>query len=223
MASTSYGPQHRPPLRPQADQQEPAAGRWVDGQFTFATPEAEEAWQRSAYQQAVNEKTWHLGDKIDDQTRDAILAGIGGATRPMYQGPDGQYYFQNARTLEDPSARSHRAQHVAGKTIDQIAAAGKIPGEDEYVAARRAPPPKPANNNERTSSPENEIAGSALEVIGRTLGSEELTWITAAGVPTECIERCYRILERPRTSAGSDKNQYDFYKCLADCERSLMG
>jgi hypothetical protein len=137
MSSTSYGPQRRPPLRPQADQQEPAAGRWVDGEFTFATPEAEEAWQRSAYQQAVSAKTWHLGDKIDDQTRDAILTGIGGATRPMYQGPDGQYYFQNARTLEDPSVRSHRAQHVAGKTIDQIAAAGKIPGEDEYVAMRR--------------------------------------------------------------------------------------
>lgn len=152
MASTSYGAQRRPPQRPQADQHEPAAGRWVDGQFTFATPEAEEAWQRSAYQQAVNAKTWHLGDKIDDQTRNAILAGIGGATRPMYQGPDGQYYFQNARTLEDPSARSHRAKHVAGKTIDQIAAAGKIPGEDEYVAMRRAPQHKPVNDNQRINT-----------------------------------------------------------------------
>jgi hypothetical protein len=57
----------------------------------FYSPDAEEAWYRSAYRQAVNAKTWHLGDAVDDETRNVILAGLGDATPPMYRGPDNRY------------------------------------------------------------------------------------------------------------------------------------
>lgn len=105
--------------------------------FRFTSPEGQQTWLREAYRQAVNADTWHLGDKVDDQVRDAILAGVGGAQPPMFRGPDRQYYLQNARTMEDATTRSHRARHLAGKTMDQIAATG-MPGEDEYVALRGA-------------------------------------------------------------------------------------
>ncbi|MBL8708130.1 MAG: hypothetical protein JNL25_02955 [Rhodospirillaceae bacterium] len=110
------------------------SGGWKNGRYRFATPEAEQAWQRAAYRQAVNADTWHLGDEVDDASRDAILAGIAGPTPPMYRGPDGRYRFANAHTIEDAATRSHRARYFAGKTMDQIAGA-KMPGEDEYLAA----------------------------------------------------------------------------------------
>jgi hypothetical protein len=108
--------------------------------FAFATPAAREAWYRAAYNQAVNAESWASGDPMDDQTRQAIELGIAGATAPYYKGPDDRYYFHNARTMEDASTRAHRAEHVAGKTMDQIAAAVEkqqaMPGADEYVAMR---------------------------------------------------------------------------------------
>src|SRR5690606_33332855 len=94
-------------------------------------------------------------------TRNAIDLGIAGATAPYYKGPDERYYFHNARTMEDAATRAHRAQHVAGKTMDQIAVAVEreqaMPGADEYVAMQIgrgaeaapeiAPPALPANDN----------------------------------------------------------------------------
>lgn len=69
------------------------------GPFTFASRAAQEEWDRRAYRQAVSADNWHLGDEIDDASRDVILADIGGPTRPIYQGPDGKYRFQNERTI----------------------------------------------------------------------------------------------------------------------------
>ncbi|TDQ82491.1 hypothetical protein A8950_2314 [Dongia mobilis] len=108
---------------------------------------------RAAYNQAVNPETWMLGEPMDAATRAAIELGIAGATPPHYQGPDGRHYFHNARTLEDAATRAHRAGHVAGKTMDEIAAeaAGPqgMPGTDAYVAWRlgKATPPGAANDN----------------------------------------------------------------------------
>lgn len=34
-----------------------------------------------------------------------------------------------------------------------------------------------------------------------------------------CIDRCYHILERPKSHRASDLNYYAFLKCVADCER----
>lgn len=103
--------------------------------------------------------------------RDAILAGVGGAQPPMYRGPDRQYYFQNARTVEGPATRSHRARYLAGKTMDQIAAARMLPGEDEYVSMREAQSARAvaaarqayaANDNESRIHPAGTAASSAV-------------------------------------------------------------
>ena len=138
MASSIPGTGRRPqrPL-PSAESDIDSLGMGQGSNFRFAAPEGQQNWLREAYRQAVNADTWHLGDKVDDKVRDAILAGVGGAQPPMYRGPDRQYYFQNARTMEDATTRGHRAQHFAGKTMDQLAAA-RMPGEDEYVTLRNA-------------------------------------------------------------------------------------
>lgn len=132
-------------------------GVWENGIFRFASPQAVEAWRRKAYAQGVNENTWHLGDEVDDKTRDLAMAGIGGPMPPLYQGPDGKYRFGNAKTVEDPTARDHRLAYLKGKTIDQIAA--KIPGEDEWVekgkvlqaAANDNVQPLPSGQNPRVT------------------------------------------------------------------------
>lgn len=153
-------PPPRQPQRPSfgrydARKGSPAPEQRDHGPFAFASPAAQEEWDRRAYRQAVSADNWQLGDEIDDAARDVILADIGGPTRPIYQGPDGKYRFQNERTIEDAATRGHRIAHFAGKTMDQIAAAS-MPGEEEYVAARRAtrvvptPPTvtaRPANDN----------------------------------------------------------------------------
>lgn len=125
----------RPPF-PLPATRPPAKGRETAETGAPDDPMAQEAWLRVAYRQAVNADTWHLGDPMDAGTRNAVLAGIAGPVPPYYQGADGEYYFHNARTFEDATTRSHRARHFAGKTMDQIAAA-RMPGEDEYVAARK--------------------------------------------------------------------------------------
>lgn len=116
----------------------------------ISSRQAKEAWYRAAYRQAVNARTWHLGDAIDDRTRDVILAGLGGATPPIYRGPDNRYSFQNAHTLEGAATRNHRARYFAGRTPDEVRGP-KMPGEDEYVAALRSHDSlsQPANDNRR--------------------------------------------------------------------------
>ena len=147
-------------------------GRGQGRDFQFSSPEGQQNWLREAYRQAVSADGWHLGDKVDDKVRDAILAGIGGAQPPMYRGPDRQYYFQNARTIEDATTRGHRAQHFAGKTMDQLAAE-KMPGEDEYVTLREAQSAramaaakrsiKPAANDD--VSPDNATPEAAVQAL----------------------------------------------------------
>lgn len=138
MATSSAGA-GRAPQRPLPSDRSDTntLGRGQGRDFQFNAPEGQQSWLREAYRQAVSADSWHLGDKVDDKVRDAILAGVGGAQPPMYRGPDRQYYFQNARTIEDATTRGHRAQHFAGKTMDQVTAA-KMPGEDEYVTLREA-------------------------------------------------------------------------------------
>lgn len=153
MAATPSG-RYRPPFPPRPVERATASARTgTETGFAFATPAAREAWYRAAYNQAVNPETWMLGEPMDAATRAAIELGIAGATPPHYQGPDGRHYFHNARTLEGAATRAHRAGHVAGKTMDEIAAeaAGPqgMPGADAYVAWRlgKVLPPGAANDN----------------------------------------------------------------------------
>ena len=126
-----------PKPAPKAAANSNVLGVWKNGVFRFNSPEAKETWDRWAYQQGVGADTWQHGEEIDDETRDLALANIGGATPPMYRGPDGKYRFGNIRTIERAEVRNHRLEHFQGKTMDQIAAA-KMPGEDEYMAKRTA-------------------------------------------------------------------------------------
>nr|WP_298686493.1 hypothetical protein [uncultured Dongia sp.] len=125
-----------PKPAPKAAANSNVLGVWENGVFRFNSPEAKETWDRWAYQQGVSADTWLQGEEIDDKTRDLALANIGGATPPMYRGPDGKYRFGNIRTIERAEVRDHRLEHIRGKTMDQIAAA-KMPGEDEYIAKRK--------------------------------------------------------------------------------------
>lgn len=117
---------------------ESARGRMENGVFRFASPAAQEQWVRDAYQLGINADTWHLGDKIDNQTASLALAGLGGPMPTVYLGPDNSYRTINQKTIESAGVRDHRNRHLTGKTIDQIAAAGKMPGEDEWLEQWRA-------------------------------------------------------------------------------------
>ena len=123
-------------------------GHWDNGVFRFSSPEAEEACTRQAYKQAVHDEKWHLGDELDDKTRDLVLAGIAGPTKPIFQGPDRKYRFANANTIENELVRNHRSKHFAGKTMAQILGAEVSPGENELVEARRASRLPAANDNQ---------------------------------------------------------------------------
>ncbi|WP_374369342.1 hypothetical protein, partial [Dongia sp.] len=126
-------------------------GTWRGDRFDFASPAAREAWHRSAYGQAVDPETWHLGDPVDPETERAIGLGIGGAQPPAYRGPDGQSRFGNSRTLERADLRAIRQRAFAGKSIEEIEDAYDtgtlLPGEEEAVhlllgtpQARKRPP-----------------------------------------------------------------------------------
>ena len=136
----------------------PVLGMWKGAEFKFNSPEAEAEWVRKAYRSGIHETNWHLGKVVDDKSRDVILAGIGGPQPGIYQAPDGTYRTINPKTIEAKAARDHRARHVRGKTIDQIAGMTKMPGEDEWVedwaarhlplsARKAAPPASPAAND----------------------------------------------------------------------------
>jgi hypothetical protein len=55
-------------------------------------------------------------------------------------------------------------------------------------------------------------------------------WTTLAGVSAKdrCIDKCYRLLERPEPRGMSQMNYWDFQRCLARClakadDRSMEG
>lgn len=213
MIHSSLKPQSRPALATDA----PNSGGWKNGRYRFATTEAEQAWQRDAYRQAVNADTWHLGDEVDDASRDAILAGIAGPTPPMYRGPDGRYRFANAHTIEDAATRSHRARFFAGKTMDQISGV-KMPGEDEFVAMRRTPELKPANENahSRPSAANDNATPTTLQPIGQGL----YLGVNCAQERNECINLCTTAKYDPDMSGiwgGS------FKRCLMGCLSAECG
>lgn len=126
-------------------------GSMRNGVFRFASPEAEEQWVRAAYQAGVNADAWQLGDEVDDETAGLILAGLGGPAPAIYRGPDGKYRAINQKTIETAAVRDHRNKHLVGKTIDQIAATGKLPGENEWIEQWRAA--RVANANQPSSNP----------------------------------------------------------------------
>lgn len=141
-------------------------GRWQKFGFRFASPAAQEQWIRNAYQAGINANTWHLGDEVDPQTVELIRAGLGGPMAAIYLGPDGKYRSVNARTIEANDVRNHRAKHLSGTTMDQIAAAGKMPGEDEWVEQwKRA---QPANDQAPVDQPISAVPDAEVGGAART-------------------------------------------------------
>jgi len=135
-------------------------GAWENGVFRFASPEARETWKRKSYEQGVGEETWHLGKEIDAESAAITQAGLGGANPGLYQGPDGTYRLMNAKTIESQEARDHRNKYLAGKTIDQIAAANAMPGTDEWVEKGKAS--QAVNDNSSDYSNNQAVRASTL-------------------------------------------------------------
>lgn len=119
---------------PANDNKADVLGEWAtDGRFRFASPAAQEQWIRRAYQAGINADAWQHGQEIDGQTAELASAGLGGPMPAIYQGPDGKHRTINPKTIEPKDVRDHRSRHLAGKTMDQLAAAGKLPGEEEWI------------------------------------------------------------------------------------------
>nr|WP_298688937.1 RNase A-like domain-containing protein [uncultured Dongia sp.] len=133
-------------------------GDWQDGQFKFASPDSERQWAIEAYRSGVSAKDWHRGTPVDDKTRDLVLNNLAGATPPYFRGPDGQYRFSNAYTVEPQDVRDHRLRALRGVKIDDLTGPD-MPGEADVAAqfaAIQAPqqttPAKIANDNEQPSA-----------------------------------------------------------------------
>lgn len=124
-------------------------GAWAeDGSFRFASPKTEERWVLRAHQAGINADTWHRGQEVDANTASLAAAGLGGPMAPIYQGPDGKYRSVNPKTIEPSDIHAHRGRHLIGKPMDQLAAAGKLPGEEEWIARWKA-----ANENRPADGP----------------------------------------------------------------------
>ncbi|MDY0872543.1 hypothetical protein [Dongia rigui] len=119
-------------------------GEWRDGAFHFHTPESEQRWLVEAYRSGVHPENWQRGQVLDDKTRDIVLSGLGGATAPVYRGPDGQYRFANAETIEPADIRALRAKSFQGVKLQDLKGP-EIPGED--VIATRFAAARAANDN----------------------------------------------------------------------------
>lgn len=149
-------------------------GEWEDGQFKFKSPAAESQWKVDAYRRGVSSQDWHRGTPLDDRTRDLVLNDLGGATAPIFRGPDGQYRFANVHTIEPPEIRDHRLRALRGARIDDLAGP-EMPGERELaprVGKPLAQVPASANDNARPSGPSAPAAQAqdkkpALSGIGR--------------------------------------------------------
>lgn len=50
-----------------------------------------------------------------------------------------------------------------------------------------------------------------------SVSSQAESTVAQAKSLSECIEECWQLLERPLPAAGSDKNRWDFEKCLNAC------
>ena len=124
------------PRKPIPQRADGATGEWRDGAFHFDSPEAEQRWAVDAYRSGVHADNWHLGTVLDDKTRDVVLSGLGGATAPVYRGPDGNYRFANQHTIEPADMRALRQQSLRGVKLGDLTGAA-MPGED-VVAARFA-------------------------------------------------------------------------------------
>lgn len=125
-----------------------ALGDWQGNDFQFKSSAAREKWIREAYRQGVNAHAWHLGEEVDDKTRDAIVAAVSGPAKAIYLGPDRKYRFLDRRTVEDSSTRAHRNSFFAGKSFQEVAEANVPPGEDELV--RKLLEPGASNDNHPT-------------------------------------------------------------------------
>ncbi len=127
-----------PKSGPANDNPSGVLGHWENGAFKFASPAAEEQWVRRSYNSGVNAETWARGKELDARSVGVALAGFGGPMPGLYQGPDGKYRTMNRETIEAPAARDHRNQHLAGKSMDQLATATSMPGEDAWVEKWKA-------------------------------------------------------------------------------------
>lgn len=138
---------NRLPARPEG-----VLGEWRDGSFHFDSPDAEARWNVEAYRRGVHAGNWQQGQVLDDRTRDVVLSGLGGATAPVYRGPDGQYRFANPKTIEPDDIRVLRTRSFHGVRPQDLTGP-EMPGED--VIAARFAASRGANDNIATAANDN--------------------------------------------------------------------
>lgn len=138
------------PVRPDG-----VLGEWRDNAFHFDSPDAEKRWAVEAYRRGVHADNWQQGQVLDDKTRDVVLSGLGGATAPVYQGPDGKYRFANPKTVEPDDVRALRAKSFHGVKLQDLKGPA-MPGED--VIATRFAASRPANDNAGPAANDNAAA-----------------------------------------------------------------
>ncbi|MBI2252986.1 MAG: hypothetical protein HYU58_00050 [Proteobacteria bacterium] len=131
-----------------------AMGEWRDGAFHFDSPDGEKQWRVDAYRSGVHADNWHLGQALDDNTRDVVLSGLGGATAPVYRGPDGNYRFANRNTIEPADVRALRQQSFQGVKLQDLKGPA-MPGED--VIAARFAASRAANGNPSPAANDNRV------------------------------------------------------------------
>lgn len=49
------------------------------------------------------------------------------------------------------------------------------------------------------------------------VGGQDSPSLELAASRSDCIEKCYHLLERALPFPGSDKNTWDFHKCVNEC------
>jgi len=149
------------PTRPEG-----VLGEWREGAFHFDTPDAEQRWKVEAYRSGVHADNWQRGRVLDDKTRDIVLSGLGGATAPVYRGPDGQYRFANAETVEPDDIRALRTTSFQNVKLQDLKGP-EMPGED--VIATRFAAGRAANDNTVAAANDNAtpVAPQPKKGIGR--------------------------------------------------------
>jgi hypothetical protein len=115
---------------------------------------------------------------------------------------------------------AHRQQQLAGQAIGQALI-------DMWNRANAGTPPSPMafDPTNGASAPAMPQLYSATAQLAPLVGSDTIAEtpdtpaqdVAGSKAKDICIERCYRLLERRLPFPGSDKNLWDFHKCVNNC------